>query len=238
MLVVLLFLSSLRKTFVIGLAIPIAILATFGMMGAGSLTLNVISLGGLALGVGLLIDNSIVMLENIFRHREEGNEDPEQAAHEGAAEVQSAVIAATATNLAAVVPFLLISGLAALIFRELILTISFAILGSLIVALTVVPMLSAQFAKVRFESGLHALKPMVMFDNGISGCAGCTPVCTAHPAFPLGRARPRRARALRRVASDEGPRQRVPAAGRRRQCHGHGDDARRRLRAGDEPRDH
>jgi hydrophobe/amphiphile efflux-1 (HAE1) family protein len=167
MLVVLLFLSSLRKTFVIGLAIPIAILATFGMMGAGSLTLNVISLGGLALGVGLLIDNSIVMLENIFRHREEGNEDPEQAAHEGAAEVQSAVIAATATNLAAVVPFLLISGLAALIFRELILTISFAILGSLLVALTVVPMLSAQFAKVRFESGLHSLKPMVMFDNGI-----------------------------------------------------------------------
>jgi multidrug efflux pump subunit AcrB len=167
MLVVLLFLSSLRKTFVIGLAIPIAILATFGMMGAGNLTLNVISLGGLALGVGLLIDNSIVMLENIFRHREEGNEDPEQAAHEGAAEVQSAVIASTATNLAAVVPFLLISGLAALIFRELILTISFAILGSLFVALTVVPMLSAQFAKVRFESGLHSLKPMVAFDNGI-----------------------------------------------------------------------
>ncbi|HSJ06467.1 MAG TPA: efflux RND transporter permease subunit [Longimicrobiales bacterium] len=167
MLVVLLFLGSLRKTFVIGLAIPIAILATFGMMGAGSLTLNVISLGGLALGVGLLIDNSIVMLENIFRHREEGNEDADEAAHEGAAEVQSAVIAATATNLAAVVPFLLISGLAALIFRELILTISFAILASLMVALTVVPMLSAQFAKVRFESGLHRLKPLILMDNGI-----------------------------------------------------------------------
>jgi CzcA family heavy metal efflux pump len=167
MLVVLFFLGSLRKTFVIGLSIPIAILATFVMMGLGNLTLNVISLGGLALGVGLLIDNSIVMLENIFRHREEGNEGAEQAAHEGAAEVQSAVIAATATNLAAVVPFLLISGLAALIFRELILTISFAILASLTVALTVVPMLSAQFAKVRFESGLHGLKLLVWFDNGV-----------------------------------------------------------------------
>lgn len=172
MLVVLLFLGSLRKTFVIGLAIPIAILATFGLMGASNLTLNVISLGGLALGVGLLIDNSIVMLENIFRHREEGNEDAEEAAHEGAAEVQSAVVASTATNLAAVVPFLLISGLAALIFRELILTISFAILASLLVALTIVPMLSAQFAKVRFESGLHRLRPLVAFDTGIRRLRG------------------------------------------------------------------
>jgi hydrophobe/amphiphile efflux-1 (HAE1) family protein len=169
MFVVLLFLGSLRKTFVIGMAIPIAILATFVMMGMGNLTLNIMSLGGLALGVGLLIDNSIVMLENIFRHREEGNEDAEQAAHEGASEVQSAVIASTATNLAAVVPFLLISGLAAMIFRELILTISFAILASLMVALTVVPMLSAQLAKVRFESGLHRFPPLVLFDRGIIG---------------------------------------------------------------------
>jgi len=167
MLVVLLFLGSLRKTFIIGLAIPIAILATFVMMGLGKLTLNIMSLGGLALGVGLLIDNSIVMLENIFRHREEGHEDVEQAAHEGATEVQSAVIASTATNLAAVVPFLLISGLAALIFRELILTISFAILASLTVALTVVPMLSAQLAKVRFTSGIHDLRPLVLFDGFI-----------------------------------------------------------------------
>jgi hydrophobe/amphiphile efflux-1 (HAE1) family protein len=172
MFVVLLFLGSLRKTFVIGLAIPIAILATFVMMGLSKLTLNIMSLGGLALGVGLLIDNSIVMLENIFRHREEGNEDAEQAAHEGAAEVQSAVIASTATNLAAVVPFLLISGLAALIFRELILTISFAILGSLMVALTVVPMLSAQFAKIRFESGIHNFRPLDAFDRGIGRLRG------------------------------------------------------------------
>jgi hydrophobe/amphiphile efflux-1 (HAE1) family protein len=165
MFMVFLFLGSLRKTFVIGLAIPIAILATFIMMGLGGLSLNVMTLGALALGVGLLIDNSIVMLENIFRHREEDEEDPETAAHEGAAEVTSAVTAATATNLAAVIPFLLISGLAALIFRELILTIAFAILASLMVALTVVPMLSAQLGKVRFTSGLHRSRPLVAFDG-------------------------------------------------------------------------
>jgi hydrophobe/amphiphile efflux-1 (HAE1) family protein len=167
MLVVLLFLGSLRKTFVIGLAIPIAILATFMLMGLGNLTLNMMSLGGLALGVGMLVDNSIVMLENIFRHREIGHLDAEEAAHTGAAEVHSAVVASTATHLAAVVPFLMISGLAALIFRELIITISFSILASLLVALTIVPMLSAQFAKVRFSSGLHHSGPLVAFDRGV-----------------------------------------------------------------------
>jgi CzcA family heavy metal efflux pump len=165
MMVVLVFLASIRKTVVIGLAIPIAIVATFMMMGAGNLTLNIMSLGGLALGVGLLIDNSIVMLENIFRHREDLDEDPELSAHSGASEVTSAVVAATATNLAAVVPFLLISGLAALIFKELILTISFAILGSLFVALTVVPTLSAQLGKIRFSSGLHDWRLFRMFDG-------------------------------------------------------------------------
>ncbi len=173
MFVVLFFLGSLRKTFVIGLAIPIALLATFMGMSLGNLTLNIMSLGGLALGIGLLIDNSIVMLENIFRHRDElGTEDPEEAAHEGASEVQSAVVAATVTNLAAVLPFLLISGLAALIFRELILTISFAILASLLVALTVVPMLSAQLAKVRFRSGIGARGPLRAFDAFIARLRG------------------------------------------------------------------
>jgi CzcA family heavy metal efflux pump len=165
MCVVFLFLGSLRKTFIIGLAIPIAILATFVMMGLGNLTLNIMSLGGLALGVGLLIDNSIVMLENIFRHRKDKRADPEDAAHEGSAEVQSAVVASTATNLAAVVPFLLISGLASLIFRELILTISFAIMASLAIALTVVPMLSAQLAKIRFHSGLESRGPLAAFNR-------------------------------------------------------------------------
>ena len=173
MLVVLLFLGSLRKTFVIGLAIPIAIFATFLLMGLGGLTLNIMSLGGLALGVGLLIDNSIVMLENIFRHTRKGTrEEVEEAAHEGAAEVQSAVVASTTTNLAAVVPFLLISGLTALLFRELILTISFAILASLVVALTLVPMLSAQLGKVRFTSGLGNTRVIRGFERGMERLRG------------------------------------------------------------------
>lgn len=165
MMVVFLFLGSLRKTFIIGTAIPIAILGTFVMMGLGKLTLNIMSLGGLALGVGMLIDSSIVMLENIFRLAEEKHEDPEEAAHEGAGEVQSALVAATLTNVAAVVPFLLISGLAALIFKELILTITFAIFGSLAVALTIVPMLAAQLGKVRFSSGLARSRLM----RGVDG---------------------------------------------------------------------
>ncbi|HSJ64560.1 MAG TPA: efflux RND transporter permease subunit [Gemmatimonadaceae bacterium] len=168
MIVVLLFLQSLRKTIVIGLAIPFAILSTFVLMGLGDLTLNIMSLGGLALGVGMLLDNSIVMLENIFRKRdEEGIEDPVEAAHAGAGEVSSAVVAATSTNLAAVVPFLLVTGLSALIFRELILTISFAILASLTVALTLVPMLSAQLAKIRFTSHLSETRFMRGFDHGV-----------------------------------------------------------------------
>ena len=172
MFVVFLFLGSLRKTVVIGVAIPVAVVATFVMMGLGGLTLNIMSLGGLALGVGMLVDNSIVMLENIFRHTEEKHEDPQEAAHEGAAEVQSAVTASTTTNLAAVVPFLLISGLAALIFRELILTISFAIFASLLVALTLVPMLAAQLLKVRFSSGLQRSRPLRAFNAGVDRLRG------------------------------------------------------------------
>jgi len=167
MLVVFAFLGSLRKTFVVGLAIPFAILATFVMMGAGGLTLNIISLGGLALGIGLLIDNSIVMLENIFRHTEELHDDPLTAAHVGSSEVTSAVVAATATNLAAVVPFLLITGLTALIFRELILTISFAILASLFVALTVVPSVAAQLSKVKQRSNVKSLPGLAAVDRGV-----------------------------------------------------------------------
>lgn len=167
MVFVLFFLGSLRRSFVIGLAIPIAVLATFVMMGLGGLTLNIISLGGLALGVGLLLDNSIVMLENIHRHRQELGKDPERAAHDGAGEVAGAIIAGTLTNLAAVVPFLLITGLAALIFRELMLTISFAIIATLAAALTLTPMLAVLVSRARFKSGLAGSRPIRAFDGGV-----------------------------------------------------------------------
>ncbi len=166
MLVVFLFLRSVRRTLIIGTAIPISILGCVALMGVSDLTLNIMSLGGLALGVGMLVDNAIVMLENIDRHQHE-HPDPVEAAHVGAAEVASAVTASTLTNLASVVPFLLISGLAALLFRELLLTISFAIIVSLVVALTLVPMLAAQLFKLRASSRLAdtrwlAVVPKVM----------------------------------------------------------------------------
>ncbi len=151
MLVVFLFLRSVRRTLVIGTSVPIALLGCVALMGGADLTLNIMSLGGLALGIGMLVDNSIVMLENIDRHQREGG-DPQEAAHVGAGEVASAVTASTMTNLAAVVPFFLMGGLTALLFNELLLTISFAILTSLVVALTLVPMLSAQLFKLRSKS--------------------------------------------------------------------------------------
>jgi len=143
MLVVYLFLGNIRRTLIIGSSIPIAIMITFMIMQAGGLTLNVMSLGGLALGIGMLVDNTIVMLENIYRHQRLG-ESPAQAGENAAREIYSAIVASTSTNLAAVLPFLFISGLIGLLFRELIFTISAAILASLLVAITLVPALSAR----------------------------------------------------------------------------------------------
>ncbi len=146
MIVVYLFLGSLRRTLIIGTAIPISIMVTFAIMGAGGLTLNIMTLGGLALGVGLLVDNTIVMLENMTRHQQLG-EQPLEAGRNAAAEVTSAIVASTSTNLAAVLPFLFIGGLVALLFRELIFTISAAILASMIVALTLVPSVAAHVGR-------------------------------------------------------------------------------------------
>lgn len=157
MLVVFLFLRSWRRTLVVGTTVPIALLGCVALMGIFDLTLNIMSLGGLALGIGMLVDNAIVMLENIDRHQRR-RRNPVEAAHEGAAEVASAITASTMTNLAAVVPFLLISGLAALLFKELLLTISFAIITSLLVALTLVPMLAAQLSKLRSGRGVSLEK--------------------------------------------------------------------------------
>ncbi len=143
MIVIYLFLGSLRKSFIIGLTLPGAVIATFLLMTVSGLTLNVMSLGGLALGVGLLIDNGLVMLENISRHRDQLKRSALESAVHGSAEVYTAIVAGTLTNMAAVLPFLLVTGLAALIFRELILTIVFAMVASLVASLTLVPSLAA-----------------------------------------------------------------------------------------------
>lgn len=144
MAVVYMFLGNLRRTLIIGSAIPIAIMVTFVLMGLGGLTLNVMTLGGLALGVGMLVDNTIVMLENIYRHQRQDQTTDDQAAVTAATEVNSAIVASTSTNLAAVIPFLFIGGLVGLLFRELIFTISAAIVASMIIALTLVPALAAK----------------------------------------------------------------------------------------------
>lgn len=143
-----LFLGNLRRTLIIGSAIPIAIMFTCVLMGLGGLTLNIMTLGGLALGVGMLVDNTIVMLENIYRHqRDKANSFT--ASTEGANEVTSAIIASTSTNLSAVLPFLFIGGLTGLLFSELIFTISAAIFASMIIAITLVPAYAAKVTNIK-----------------------------------------------------------------------------------------
>jgi CzcA family heavy metal efflux pump len=148
MLVVYLFLGSVRRTLIIGSAIPIAILVTFLLMSSLDLTLNIMTLGGLALGIGMLVDSTIVMLENIYRHQHSATDRQtiSEVSQEAAAEVNSAIVASTSTNLAAVLPFLFIGGLVGLLFRELIYTISAAILASMVVALTLVPALAGKLS--------------------------------------------------------------------------------------------
>ena len=143
MIVVYIFLGNVRRTLIIGSAIPIAIMVTFILMVLSGLSLNIMTLGGLALGVGMLVDNTIVMLENIYRHQREG-ESSSDAPVNAAKEVSSAIVASTSTNLAAVLPFLFVSGIVGLLFRELIVTISAAIVASLVIAFTLVPALSAK----------------------------------------------------------------------------------------------
>ena len=160
MLVVYLFLGNLRRTLIIGTAIPIAIMVTFILMSVSGLTLNIMTLGGLALGIGMLVDNTIVMLENIYRHQREGETRINAGVH-AAQEVNSAIVASTSTNLSAVLPFLFIGGLTGLLFRELIITISAAILASMVIALTLVPALAARVTSLR-QSRLRRL-----IDSGI-----------------------------------------------------------------------
>ncbi len=170
--VILFFIGSFRRSLIIAITLPVAVIATFVLMAVSGLTLNVMSLGGLALGVGLLIDNAIVMLENIFRRQQEEGDSPVDAAHNGSREVLSAVTAGTMTNLAAVLPFLLVTGLAALLFRELILTIAFAVLASLVAAITIVPTLSAQLAGRPWRSGLSESLPVRYFNRAFLNVRG------------------------------------------------------------------
>jgi HAE1 family hydrophobic/amphiphilic exporter-1 len=158
-LMLLFFLKDFRSTMIIGISIPISIVATFFLMYQTGTTLNIMSLGGLALGVGMLVDNAIVVLESIYRRREEGA-SPLEAARLGAAEVGRAVIASTLTTVAVFIPVLFLEGVAAQLFRDMAMTVSFSLLASLAVSLTLIPMLAALIG------GARAAQPLSTTEAG------------------------------------------------------------------------
>ena len=168
-LTVLLFLGSLRQTFIIVVAIPLATLVAILLMGMFGLSLNVFSLGGLALGVGIVVDNAIVMLENIVKGVQNSDRLVVRQAEVSSQELESALFASTTTNLVAVLPFLLIGGFISLLFNELVLTVSFAVGASLIVALTVVPVLTSRLLTVRRSSGIENFWLIRQFDVRLQG---------------------------------------------------------------------
>jgi HAE1 family hydrophobic/amphiphilic exporter-1 len=139
-----LFLKSIKATAIIAVAIPSSIIFTFAFMDMKGISLNVISLMGLSLGVGMLVDNSVVVLDNIYRHHKELKKSPIAAAGEGAREIAMPIVASTATTIAVFLPIVLREGLAKEIFSDMSYSISFSLLASLIVALTFVPMISSK----------------------------------------------------------------------------------------------
>ncbi len=146
--ILLLFLRNFRSMLVVAISIPISVLAAFGLMYFSGFTLNVITFGGLALGVGVLVDNAIVVLENIFRHRQEG-EDKKTAARNGTKEVALAITASTLTTIAVFLPVVFMSGMSGVMFQQLAWVVSFSLFSSLLVSLTLVPLLSSRFIRVR-----------------------------------------------------------------------------------------
>lgn len=142
MIILFIFLRDVRSTLIISLSIPVSVIATFNLMYSYDITLNIMSLGGIALGIGLLVDNSIVVLENISRHRAQGK-NAFLAAKEGAGEVGMAVLASTLTTVAVFFPLVFVEGIAGQLFRDQALTVTFSLLASLLVALTLIPMLAS-----------------------------------------------------------------------------------------------
>ncbi len=142
-LVLFLFLRNVVHTLIIGITIPVSIIATFAPMHIFEVSLNIMSLGGLALGIGMLVDNSIVVLESIFRCREEGD-DLFKATVRGTSEVGSAVLASTLTTIAVFFPIVFVEGIAGQVFGDMALTVVFSLAASLAVALFFIPMLASR----------------------------------------------------------------------------------------------
>jgi multidrug efflux pump subunit AcrB len=156
---VLLFLGSIRQTLIITLAIPLATLASIIAMGIFGFSMNLFSLGGLALGVGGVVDCSIVMLDNIINglernRKNHGLQDIIAQAQISSSEIESALVASTSTNLVVIFPFLLLGGFLSLLFNQLILTISFGNIAAIVIAITVVPMIASRLLGIPWSSRL------------------------------------------------------------------------------------
>jgi HAE1 family hydrophobic/amphiphilic exporter-1 len=158
-LVLLAFLRNVKSSAIVTLSIPISVMIVFTFMYFGGLSINMMSLGGLALGVGMLVDNAIVVMENIFRHREMGK-PAVQAATEGAEEVSNAIVASTLTTIAVFLPMIFVVGIAGQLFKELAFTVTFSLIGSLWVALTLIPLLSCKLggSKEKAAKGASAFE--------------------------------------------------------------------------------
>jgi HAE1 family hydrophobic/amphiphilic exporter-1 len=158
--VLFIFLRNLPTTLIISVSIPLSIVTTFIFMYLFDLTINMMSLGGLALGIGMLVDNSIVVLENIFRYREFGAK-PAEASKLGSQEMANAIVASTLTTITVFLPLVFfIKGLASELFRDLAFTVAFSLLSSLLVALTIIPMLSSLIKKVQLRVKASSLVDM------------------------------------------------------------------------------
>jgi HAE1 family hydrophobic/amphiphilic exporter-1 len=160
------FLRDARATTIVGIAIPVSVIGTFLLMYTNDVSLNIMSLGGIALAVGMLVDNSIVVLENIVRKKEQG-QGVLEAAQNGTVEVASAVVAATLTTIAVFFPMVFISGIAGQLFRDQALTVTFALVFSLIVALSLIPMLASLGAGSRYRDESDSA-PAGRFTRGVA----------------------------------------------------------------------
>ena len=146
MLVLFVFLKGIKSPIIVGVAIPYSVIVTFVLMYFAGFSLNIMTLGALALGIGMLVDNSIVVIENIERHLGLGK-SPKEASYVGTKEVIGAITASTLTTVAVFIPVVFLSGLIGQIFTEFALTISFSLFASLIVAITVIPMMASRILK-------------------------------------------------------------------------------------------
>ncbi|MGH9835614.1 MAG: efflux RND transporter permease subunit, partial [Blastocatellia bacterium] len=147
-LALLLFLRNIRSTVIVAASIPITVIGTFLLMYASGFTLNTMSFGALALGVGMIVDNAIVIIENIFRHREGGMTHAEAAVF-GTSEVTSALVASTLTSVAVFLPLVFLGGMSGIMFKQLAFIVGFSQIFALMIGLTLVPVLCAKYLRVR-----------------------------------------------------------------------------------------